>query len=215
MDCLGPATSSNMAAFFFYIFHYLQYDFFFPKNTSDQWQNIQILLPVDVPMLVTIELAEMPLWGCGECCTWNDCTTSERVHLTSVRSPVSIFKTTSSWRKEAIVESEAENAHFQPRAWRFLTTKNLPRFANHGAFTVCVKKSPLGWIFEAQTASKRTTVAYGRNPSVLPWFRLMKGMTVISKNARKGKIAPKRTRIQQRWVNFIHFIEWKLNFSII
>ena len=49
---------------------------------------------------------------------------------------MTIFKIIRSWRKEAIVESEAENAHFQPSAWEFLTTKHSPRFANHGALTV-------------------------------------------------------------------------------
>ena len=52
----------------------------------------------------------------------------------------------------AIVESEAENAHFQPSAWGFLTTKHSPRFANDGALSL--KKSRLGWTFEAQTASE-------------------------------------------------------------
>ena len=51
--------------------------------------------------------------------------------------------------------------------FKFLTMTHSPRLANHGTLSVCVKK-PLGWIFEAQTASERTTVAYGRNPSVLP-----------------------------------------------
>ena len=37
--------------------------------------------------------------------------------------------------------------------------------------------------------------------------RSMKGITVISKNARNGKIIPKHTRINHRLVSFIHFIE--------
>ena len=57
----------------------------------------------------------------------------------------------------AIVESEAENAHFQPSAWGFLTTKHSPRFANDVAL-VLREKSRLGWIVEAQTASELTTV---------------------------------------------------------
>ena len=36
----------------------------------------------------------------------------------------------------AIVESEAENAHFQPSAWGFLTTKHSPRFANDVALAL-------------------------------------------------------------------------------
>ena len=49
---------------------------------------------------------------------------------------MTIFKVIRSWRKDAIVESEAENAHFQPSAWGFLTMKHSPRFANDGALTV-------------------------------------------------------------------------------
>ena len=36
----------------------------------------------------------------------------------------------------AIVEIEAENAHFQPSAWGFLTTKHSPRFANDVALAL-------------------------------------------------------------------------------
>ena len=36
----------------------------------------------------------------------------------------------------AIVESEAENAHFQPSGWGFLTTKHSPRFANDVALAL-------------------------------------------------------------------------------
>ena len=32
------------------------------------------------------------------------------------------------------MESEAENAHFQPSEWGFLTTKHSPRFENDGAY---------------------------------------------------------------------------------
>ena len=93
---------------------------FFPPRPGDlnhlncYEQNIQILLSLDVPSrrlvaslcywsLITMELTEMPLYGWSKCCTWNDCTTSGRVHLTSDSNPVSIFKITRSWRKEAIV----------------------------------------------------------------------------------------------------------------
>ena len=34
------------------------------------------------------------------------------------------------------MESNAENAHFQPSTWGFLAKKHLPRFGNHGALTV-------------------------------------------------------------------------------
>ena len=34
------------------------------------------------------------------------------------------------------MESEEENAHFQPSAWGFLTTKHSPRFANDGALAL-------------------------------------------------------------------------------
>ena len=81
---------------------------------------------------------------------------------------MTIFKIIGSWRKDEIVESEAENAHFQPSAWGFLTTKHSPRFANDGALAVREKKARLGWIFEVQTTSVGTTRAYGRNLSVLP-----------------------------------------------
>ena len=82
-----------------------------------------------------------------------------------------------------------------------MTTKHSARFANHGAITVH-EISPLGWIFEAQITSDRTTEAYGRNPSVLPCLRLMSGITVILKNARNGKIIPKHRLIHQRWASF-------------
>ena len=36
----------------------------------------------------------------------------------------------------AIVEIEAENAHFQPSAWDFLTTKHSRRFANDVALAL-------------------------------------------------------------------------------
>ena len=34
------------------------------------------------------------------------------------------------------MESEAENADFQPSAWGFLTTKHSPRFAKDGALAL-------------------------------------------------------------------------------
>ena len=34
------------------------------------------------------------------------------------------------------VESEAENAHFQPSVWEFLTTKHSRRFANYVALAL-------------------------------------------------------------------------------
>ena len=49
---------------------------------------------------------------------------------------MTIFKIIRSWRKDAIVESEGENAHFQPRVWGFFTTKHSPTLADHGALTV-------------------------------------------------------------------------------
>ena len=39
----------------------------------------------------------------------------------------------------AIVEKEAENAHFQPSAWGFLTTTHSQRFANDGALALWEK----------------------------------------------------------------------------
>ena len=122
------------------------------------------------------------------CCTWMN--VPHRVELIWPRTqgPLSISKITSSWRKEAIVESEAVNAHRQPSAWGIVTTKHSPRFANHGALTKHEKP---------ETASDRTTVVYGRNPNVLPWLRL----TVISKN---GKIIiPKHRQVHQRWLSLL------------
>ena len=49
---------------------------------------------------------------------------------------MTIFKIIMSWRKDAIMEAEAENAHFQPSAGGFFTTKHSPRLADHGALTV-------------------------------------------------------------------------------
>ena len=77
---------------------------------------------------------------------------------------MTIFKIIGSWRKDEIVESEAENAHFQPSAWGFLTTKHSPRFANDGALAVR-EKIAAGMDFRASVG---TTRAYGRNLSVLP-----------------------------------------------
>ena len=54
---------------------------------------------------------------------------------------MTIFKIIRSWRKDASVESEAENAHFQPSAWGFFTTKHSPRLADHGASTAREKIS--------------------------------------------------------------------------
>ena len=72
-----------------------------------------------------------------------------------------------SWRKDAILEWEAENAHFQTSAWGCLTMKHSARVANDEALALD-EKSRLGLIFEAQAASERTTRAYSRNLSVLP-----------------------------------------------
>ena len=52
---------------------------------------------------------------------------------------MTIFKIIRSWRKDAIGESEAENAHFQPSEWEFLTMTHSPRFANDGALALCEK----------------------------------------------------------------------------
>ena len=49
---------------------------------------------------------------------------------------MSIFKIIICWRNDAIVESEAENAHFQQGEWGFLTTKHSPRFENDGALAL-------------------------------------------------------------------------------
>ena len=49
---------------------------------------------------------------------------------------MAIFKIISCWRNDAIVESEAENAHFQPSEWGYLTMKHSPRFANDGALAL-------------------------------------------------------------------------------
>ena len=49
---------------------------------------------------------------------------------------MTIFKIISCSRKDAIVESEAEIAHFQPSAWGFFTTKLSPRFVNDWALTL-------------------------------------------------------------------------------
>ena len=43
----------------------------------------------------------------------------------------------------AIVEIEAENAHFQQSAWGFLTTKHSWRFANDVA--LALREKNLGW----------------------------------------------------------------------
>ena len=64
----------------------------------------------------------------------------------------------------AIVESEAENAHFQPSAWGFLTTKHSQRFANDGALALR-EKIAAGMDFREENS---LSADYGRNLSVLP-----------------------------------------------
>ena len=49
---------------------------------------------------------------------------------------MTIFKIIICWRNDAIVESEAENAHFQPSEWEFLTRKHSPTFVNDGALAL-------------------------------------------------------------------------------
>ena len=73
---------------------------------------------------------------------------------------------------------------------------------NHGAVT------QLGWIFESQTASELTTVEI-----------LVCSLDFVVEHWKHGlretvKWTPKGTRIHQRWVILIHFIEWTLNWAI-
>ena len=58
------------------------------------------------------------------------------VNLTSDPSSVTILKIINCWRNDTIVESEAENAHFQPSEWAFLTMKYSPRFVNDGTLAL-------------------------------------------------------------------------------
>ena len=52
---------------------------------------------------------------------------------------MTIFKIIICWRNDTIVESEAENAHFQPNEWGFLTMKHSPRLTNDGALALSEK----------------------------------------------------------------------------
>ena len=56
------------------------------------------------------------------------------VNLTS--DPSSVFSSVITCSSSAIVEIEAENAHFQPSAWGFLTMKHSRRFANDVALAL-------------------------------------------------------------------------------
>ena len=82
------------------------------------------------------------------------------------------------------MESEAESADFQPRAWGFLTTKRSQRFANDGALTLR-EKIAAGMDFRG---ANRLWADYGRNLSVLPGLR---PRTVKTRNSRNGKISTK------------------------
>ena len=61
---------------------------------------------------------------------------SGRVNLTSDPSSVSGIGDQLLLNSSAIVESEAENVHFQPSAWGFLTKKHSRGFANDVALAL-------------------------------------------------------------------------------
>ena len=74
-------------------------------------------------------------------------------------------------------------------------------------FSFAWKKSWLGWIFESQTASELTKVEI-----------LVCSLDFVLEHWKHGlhetvKWTPKGTRIQQRWVILIHFIEGTLNWA--
>ena len=62
------------------------------------------------------------------------------------------------------MEIEAENAHFQPSAWGFLTTKHSRRFANDVALALR-EKIAAGMDFRVEN---RLWTDNGRNLSVQP-----------------------------------------------
>ena len=62
------------------------------------------------------------------------------------------------------MESEAENAHFQPSTWGVLTAKHSLRFANDGALALR-EKIAAGMDF---AGANRLWADYGRNLSVQP-----------------------------------------------
>ena len=62
------------------------------------------------------------------------------------------------------MESKAENAHFQPSAWGFLTTKHSLRFANDEDLALR-EKIAAGMDFRG---ANRLVADYGRNLSMLP-----------------------------------------------
>ena len=80
---------------------------------------------------------------------------------------------------------EAENVHFQPSAWGFLTTKHSRRFANDVALALR-EKIPAGMDFRV---ANRLWADYVGNLGVQPWLRLR---TLKTRTSRNGKISSKR-----------------------
>ena len=68
------------------------------------------------------------------------------------------------------------------------------------------------WFAPRKSIPDRLWADYGQNLSVLLWLRLR---TVKTRNFRNGKISTKthKNTPVQRWVSFIHFIEWTLNWA--
>ena len=88
--------------------------------------------PIPTAAFRTAPWLRLTLWGWGKCCTSNDCTSSGGGKRPRTQSPCPV-QLSASAKFTSYGGIEAENAHFQPSAWGFLTTKHSRRFANDAA----------------------------------------------------------------------------------
>lgn len=100
-------------------------------------------------------------------------------------------------RKAAIVKSALENADFLHNARWFLKMRHLCGCTDHRALIVGEKFFDRVDFLDAN----RLRVGNGRNPSVQPWLRLMKGITAVASN---GKNNHQAQQTHKRWVHFIN-----------
>ena len=102
---------------------------------------------------------------------------------------------------------EGENAHFQPSAWGFLTTKQPRRFANDVALALR-EKILAGMDFRV---ANRLWADNGRNLSVQPWLRLR---TLKTRTSRNCKINSKRHKNTPEVSHFDSFYWMNVKLSI-
>ena len=105
---------------------------------------------------------------------------------------------------------EADNAHFQPSAWEFLTTKQSRRFANDVALALG-ENIAAGMDFQV---ANRLWADNGRNLSVQPWLRLRTLKTLKTQNSRNGVISSKRHKNTPEVSNFYSFYWINVKLSV-